>query len=59
MIYTHPKCASVDRIDNAKGYTFDNVQLVCYSANLARNSFTIETIRDFFHEIGGPCQHPS
>lgn len=54
-----PKCVSIDRIDNTKGYTFENIQLVCYSANLARNSFSIETIHDFFQEIGGPCQHPS
>ncbi len=50
-----PKCVSIDRIDNTKGYTNDNVQLVCYSANLARNSFSIEDIKEFFKEIGGPC----
>lgn len=50
-----PKCASIDRIDNTKGYSIDNIQLVCYSANLARNSFTIQTIQEFFKEIGGPC----
>ena len=50
-----PKCVSIDRVDNTKGYTIDNIQLVCYSANLARNSFTIQTIQEFFKEIGGSC----
>lgn len=50
-----PKCASIDRIDNSKGYIIDNIQLVCYSANLARNSFDIQIIKRFFEEIGGPC----
>ena len=40
-----PSGYSIDRIDNTKGYTVDNIQLVCYSANLARNSFTIQTIQ--------------
>ena len=47
-----PKCVSIDRIDNSKGYSIDNIQLVCYSANLARNIFTVESIKDFFNEIG-------
>ena len=54
-----PKCVSIDRIDNTKGYDLNNVQLVCYSANLARNSFSIEDIKNFFNEIGGPCQQSS
>lgn len=55
-----PKCVSIDRIDNTKGYIIENVQLVCYSANLARNVFSIEEIQNFFKEIvGGPCQQSS
>lgn len=46
-----PKCASIDRIDNSRGYSIDNIQLVCYSANLARNSFDIPVIKQFFDEI--------
>lgn len=46
-----PKCASIDRIDNSRGYSIDNIQLVCYSANLARNSFEISVIKQFFEEI--------
>lgn len=54
-----PKCVSIDRIDNSKGYSLENIQLVCYSVNLARNVFSIPVIQDFFKEIGGLCQHPS
>lgn len=46
-----PKCASIDRIDNSKGYSIDNIQLVCYSANLARNIFDMSVIKQFFDEI--------
>lgn len=54
-----PKCVSIDRIDNSKGYSVDNIQLVCYSVNLARNKFSILDIQNFFYEIGGLCQHLS
>lgn len=46
-----PRCASIDRIDNQRGYSIDNIQLVCYSVNLARNKFPIDTIKEFFNEI--------
>lgn len=35
-------CISVDRIDNDKGYTKDNVTLVCYRANMMRNELSLE-----------------
>lgn len=34
--------ASIDRIDNDRGYTLDNVQLVCKEANMARGSLSVE-----------------
>jgi hypothetical protein len=38
----NPNSASVDRIDNSKGYTPDNVRLVCTAINLAINEFGLE-----------------
>ena len=43
-----PYTASVDRIDNTKGYIKGNVQWVCYSANLAKQRFSDEEIKEFF-----------
>lgn len=34
-----PFMPSLDRIDSEKGYTFDNVRLVCIAANLAMNTW--------------------
>lgn len=31
---------SIDRIDNSKGYTIDNIQLVAAQANIAKNKWT-------------------
>ena len=33
---------SVDRIDSAKGYSKDNVQLVCMAANQMKNDLSME-----------------
>lgn len=38
---------SIDRIDNAKDYHIDNVRLVSYAANVARNSMTDATFLAF------------
>lgn len=35
-----PFAPSIDRIDNTKGYTLDNVRIVCTIANMARNTFS-------------------
>ncbi len=37
--------ASVDRIDNSRGYLPDNVHLVCRWVNLARGKFTLDEFR--------------
>jgi hypothetical protein len=34
-----PWAASVDRVDNSKGYEFENCRLVCAAVNLALNEF--------------------
>ncbi len=38
---TRPSAASIDRIRSDGGYTQDNVQLACWAANVAKQSFTI------------------
>jgi hypothetical protein len=44
---TNPFAPSIDRIDNARGYTPDNVRLVLVSVNLALSDFGL----DHFDEI--------
>ena len=39
--------ASIDRIDSAKGYTRDNVQIVSYLANLMKSSATPDQLKMF------------
>lgn len=41
-----PWVPSIDRIDNSRGYTFDNVHIVCHVVNLAKNILDLE---DFDH----------
>jgi len=44
------KSASVDRIDSSKGYTKDNVQLVCKFINLGKQESTNEEVIQFLSE---------
>ena len=46
-----PYQASLDRIDNNKGYTKDNVRFVCYMFNIARNDFSDEQVLDFCQKV--------
>lgn len=39
-----PTSISIDRIDNALGYTRGNVRLVCYQVNLMRNRWDDDTM---------------
>jgi hypothetical protein len=41
-----PYSASVDRIDNNKGYVRGNVRLVCHWANLARGRHSVEVFNE-------------
>lgn len=43
--------ASLDRLDNAGGYTIDNVQFVCLGINYMRNTASLEEARDFIRDI--------
>ncbi len=43
----NPANASLDRIDNSKGYMQGNVRFISVMANLARQTFTDEQVRNF------------
>ena len=42
-----PTNVSIDRIDNSKGYTIDNIQLVCRKANTMKGEETWEELLDW------------
>lgn len=42
---------SIDRIDSSKGYTKDNIQLVCMAANQMKNDLTMEELLDMCERI--------
>lgn len=46
-----PWNASLDRIDNAKGYIQGNVRFITVMANLARSTFTDEQVLEFCHAV--------
>lgn len=46
-----PTNVSVDRIDPNKGYTMDNVQLVCMACNQMKNDLTIDELYHFCKQI--------
>lgn len=46
-----PRSVSPDRVDNAQGYTTDNVILVCQAANLARKDAAEDTFVIFLDEL--------
>jgi len=47
----HPRSPSLDRIDPKKGYTPDNVRIVCWQVNLARNSYGDEALYEMCRAI--------
>ena len=49
-----PKTASIDRINSKKGYIRGNIQWVCVFANLAKNTFDDELIKEVFKEMKKP-----
>src|SRR3990167_696828 len=42
-----PRRPSVDRLDNSRGYTQDNVVLTCMFANLGRSTASVEEMQQF------------
>ena len=46
-----PYQASLDRIDNSKGYVKGNVRFVCYMFNIARNDFTDTDVIEFCKKV--------
>ena len=51
-----PRTASLDRIDSTKGYIPGNLRFVCVMANLARNRFSDEELKEFCRAVAG--KHP-
>jgi len=51
--FRYPDQVSLDRIDNAQGYTKANTMLVCQAANLARCDAPVEVFEDFVRSIKG------
>lgn len=45
------KNMSIDRIDNNKGYTQDNVHIVCYYINMMRRTMNLDEFKDVCKEI--------
>lgn len=43
--------ASIDRIDNTRGYTQDNIQLVHKTANMARGTLTLDHFTYLCHAV--------
>ncbi len=47
----NPYAPSVDRIDNDKGYTDDNIQITCMIYNFCKNKFTETQVEEFFNKL--------
>lgn len=45
------RSASIDRIDSSKGYTKDNIQIVCRAINFAKSDRPNSEIKEFIEEI--------
>ena len=46
-----PFIGSLDRLDNSKGYTKDNVHFVCLSLNYARGRWSGRIFKNFLNEL--------
>ncbi len=49
--HRNPYQASLDRIDNSKGYIKGNVRFVALIFNYARNDFSDEQVLDFCQKV--------
>jgi hypothetical protein len=50
-VFGKPNTISIDRIDSAKGYTLDNVHLVCQWVNLAKSKYSLEVFKRALNEF--------
>ena len=48
-----PFAPSIDRVNCARGYLFDNVRLTCQIANLAMNVWGAEVLASFISKAKG------
>ena len=46
-----PTTVSIDKIDHTKGYTMDNIQLVCMACNQIKNDLSNEEMYKFCKAI--------
>jgi hypothetical protein len=49
----HPQAASVDRIDNARGYVAGNVCIISQRANLLKKDATVDEVRSLLRYMEG------
>lgn len=54
-----PFAPSIDRIDSTKGYTIDNVRLVCLLVNFAMNQWGIEPLRQVAERLAAGASLPA
>jgi hypothetical protein len=52
----NPRGATMDRINNSKGYVKGNIQLVCGLPNNVRGSLSIEDFKNLCKEITKNCK---
>jgi hypothetical protein len=52
----NPRGATMDRINNSKGYVKGNIQLVCGMPNVVRGSLSMEQIVDLSKAIVKKCK---
>jgi len=49
--FKNPHLVTIDRLDNSKGYTKDNIVLACLTANLGRGNTPVEIWEQFVNQL--------
>lgn len=47
----HPQTLSIDRIDNTKGYTKNNVRFICWWVNVAMGNWGLEKLQQLVKDL--------